>query len=51
MNRASLLGKLKENADGWDLILISGGATGLGIALEAASGGYSTALVEQADFG
>ena len=51
MNRASLLGKLKENADGWDLILIGGGATGLGIALEAASGGYSTALVEQADFG
>ncbi|MGB0152383.1 MAG: glycerol-3-phosphate dehydrogenase/oxidase [Verrucomicrobiales bacterium] len=51
MNRASLLGKLKENPDGWDLIVIGGGATGLGIALDAASRGYSTALVEQADFG
>lgn len=51
MNRASLLGKLKENPDGWDLIVIGGGATGLWIALDAASRGYSTAIVEQADFG
>ena len=51
MSRASLLGKLRENPDGWDLIVIGGGATGLRIALDAASRGYSTALVEQADFG
>ena len=34
----------------WDLLVIGGGATGLGIALEAASRGYKTLLVEQADF-
>ncbi len=36
MSRASLLGKLRENPDGWDLIVIGGGATGLRIALDAA---------------
>lgn len=34
----------------WDFIIIGGGATGLGIALDAASRGYETLLVEQADF-
>lgn len=34
----------------WDLIIIGGGATGLGIALDAASRGYKTLLVEQSDF-
>src|SRR5215211_4354609 len=34
----------------WDLIVIGGGATGLGVALEAVSRGYSVLLVEQADF-
>jgi len=34
----------------WDLIIIGGGATGLGTALDAASRGYKTLLVEQADY-
>jgi glycerol-3-phosphate dehydrogenase len=34
----------------WDMIVIGGGATGLGIALDAASRGYSVLLLEQADF-
>jgi len=34
----------------WDLLVIGGGATGLGIALDAASRGYKTLLVEQSDF-
>lgn len=34
----------------WDLLVIGGGATGLGIALDAVSRGYKTLLVEQADF-
>ncbi|WP_242674849.1 glycerol-3-phosphate dehydrogenase/oxidase [Niastella populi] len=34
----------------WDLIVIGGGATGLGIALESVSRGYSVLLIEQADF-
>lgn len=34
----------------WDIIIIGGGATGLGAAVDAASRGYKTLLVEQADF-
>jgi len=34
----------------WDVIIIGGGATGLGTALDAASRGFKTLLVEQADF-
>ncbi|WP_406826686.1 glycerol-3-phosphate dehydrogenase/oxidase [Pedobacter sp. KACC 23697] len=34
----------------WDFIIIGGGATGIGTALDAASRGYKTLLVEQADF-
>lgn len=34
----------------WDVIVVGGGATGLGAALDAASRGYQTLLLEQADF-
>src|SRR5689334_21576019 len=34
----------------WDILVIGGGATGLGIALDAAARGYSCLLVEQSDF-
>ena len=34
----------------WDIIIVGGGATGLGTALDAASRGYQTLLLEQADF-
>jgi len=34
----------------WDLIVIGGGATGLGVALDGLSRGYRTLLLEQADF-
>jgi glycerol-3-phosphate dehydrogenase len=48
-NRVGLLHKLQTAAP-WDVLVIGGGATGLGVALEAVSRGYSVALVEQADF-
>ncbi len=35
----------------WDIIIIGGGATGLGAALDAAARGYRTLLLEKADFG
>src|SRR5437764_14334575 len=35
----------------WDVVVIGGGATGAGIAIDAASRGYSTLLLEQSDFG
>ncbi|RYF92863.1 MAG: FAD-dependent oxidoreductase, partial [Chitinophagaceae bacterium] len=34
----------------WDVLVIGGGATGLGVALDAASRGLSTVLFEQHDF-
>ena len=41
---------LKNDPDGWDVIVIGGGATGLGVAVDAASRGYKTVLLEQSDF-
>ena len=35
----------------WDMIVVGGGATGVGIALDAATRGYSVVLLEQSDFG
>jgi glycerol-3-phosphate dehydrogenase len=35
----------------WDVVIVGGGATGAGIAIDAASRGYSTLLLEQSDFG
>ncbi len=49
MDRNSNLELIKSNAK-WDLIVIGGGANGLGTALEAVSRGYKTLLLEQGDF-
>lgn len=48
MERKTILKKIRE-AD-WDIIVIGGGATGLGCAVDAASRGYKTLLLEQVDF-
>jgi glycerol-3-phosphate dehydrogenase len=42
--------ELGGNSQPWDVLVIGGGATGLGAAVEAASRGYRTLLVERADF-
>jgi glycerol-3-phosphate dehydrogenase len=34
----------------WDFLVIGGGATGLGVAVDASARGYRTLLVEQHDF-
>ena len=49
MSRQSLLDRLASQPD-WDVIVIGGGATGLGVALDAAARRYSVALVEANDF-
>ena len=51
LSRDEMLNRLRTDPDSWDLIVIGGGATGLGIAIDAASRGYRTALVERYDFG
>ncbi len=50
MNRGEMVSRLKNGPGPWDLIVIGGGATGLGVAVDAASRGYETLLVEQSDF-
>lgn len=50
MQREVMLSRLREAAEPWDVLVIGGGATGLGAAVEAASRGYRTALLEAADF-
>ncbi len=48
-NREELLRRI-GGAGEWDYIIVGGGATGLGTALEAASRGYKTLLLEAYDF-
>lgn len=50
MNRNELVSELTNDPVIWDFIIIGGGATGLGTAVEAASRGYKTLLLEQHDF-
>lgn len=42
--------KTIKSDDIWDIVIIGGGATGLGIAVDAASRGYKTLLIEKYDF-
>ena len=49
MHRAQLLARLAEPQT-WDLAVVGGGATGLGVALDAAARGYSVLLLESHDF-
>ena len=50
MNRDDMLRRIESERHQWDLIIIGGGATGLGVAIDAASRGYATLLLEQSDF-
>lgn len=47
--RAALL-KALANAPAFDIVIVGGGATGLGVAVDAASRGLKVALVESHDF-
>ncbi|MDA3860410.1 MAG: glycerol-3-phosphate dehydrogenase/oxidase [Melioribacteraceae bacterium] len=49
MNRSEMIGRIDEKTI-WDIIIIGGGATGVGIAVDAASRGYKTLLLEKGDF-
>ncbi|MBI2354772.1 MAG: glycerol-3-phosphate dehydrogenase/oxidase [Deltaproteobacteria bacterium] len=50
MTRAELLAQLDDPPHVWDMIVIGGGASGLGTAVEAAGRGYRTLLLERKDF-
>jgi len=51
VNRANILERIVDQQEPWDIAVIGGGATGVGIAVDAASRGYSVVLLEQHDFG
>ncbi len=48
--RIEILSELSGNTEPWDVLVIGGGATGLGAAVEAAARGYRTLLIERSDF-
>jgi glycerol-3-phosphate dehydrogenase len=51
MNRAEMVARATERQDQWDMVIVGGGAVGMGVAVDAASRGYEVLLVEQHDFG
>jgi glycerol-3-phosphate dehydrogenase len=51
MVRSEMIARLDERHAPWDMVIIGGGATGVGIAVDAASRGYDVLLLEQHDFG
>ena len=51
MNRSEILRSVKNRQSPWDIIIIGGGATGAGCAVDAASRGFDVLLLEQHDFG
>jgi glycerol-3-phosphate dehydrogenase len=50
MKRDKVLDRIENTKEPWDFLVIGGGATGLGVAVDAAARGYSTLVVEQYDF-
>ncbi len=51
MNRSEILTRVRARVEPWDIIVVGGGATGAGVAIDAASRGYEVLLLEQSDFG
>lgn len=51
LNRKQMWDRVIAHTDPWDIVVIGGGATGAGIAVDAASRGYHVLLLEQHDFG
>ena len=50
MNRDEMLARAADG-EPWDLVVIGGGATGAGVAVDAAARGYAVLLLERGDFG
>lgn len=51
MNRTDMLQRVGQRPEPWDMVIVGGGATGIGIAVDAAARGYDVLLLEQHDFG
>jgi glycerol-3-phosphate dehydrogenase len=51
MKREEMISKARERTEPWDIVIIGGGATGMGVAVDAAARGFSVVLLEANDFG
>jgi glycerol-3-phosphate dehydrogenase len=51
MNRAEMWSRIQAHPQPWDILVVGGGATGVGVAIDAAARGYDVLLLEQSDFG
>src|SRR5437588_12805389 len=51
MTRSEMTSRLAGQPPPWDMIVVGGGATGVGVAIDAATRGYDVLLLEQSDFG
>src|SRR4249919_2220217 len=50
MKREEMFRQARERVQPWDIIIVGGGATGAGVAVDAAARGYRTLLLEAHDF-
>src|SRR6201985_140924 len=51
MKRDDMLKQARQRAEPWDMIIVGGGATGMGVAVDAATRGFDVLLLEARDFG
>jgi glycerol-3-phosphate dehydrogenase len=51
MNRDAMLDRVRARDVPWDVVVVGGGATGVGVAVDATARGYSVLLLERHDFG
>ena len=51
MTRREMIDRLRNHRTEWDIVVVGGGATGVGVAIDAATRGYDTLLLERSDFG
>ena len=51
MKREEMLARVEARSMPWDIVIIGGGATGVGIAVDATTRGYDVLLLEREDFG
>src|SRR6201994_1041104 len=51
VKREEMLARVEARTAPWDIVIIGGGASGMGIAVDAATRGYDVLLLEREDFG
>jgi glycerol-3-phosphate dehydrogenase len=51
MNREQMIAQIAQRKTPWDILVVGGGATGMGVAVDAATRGFDVLLLEAKDFG